>query len=142
MVRFKQIVRIASTTRNFWCPMLVYLKIIRKCNVRLTDGTILEVSRRDWGEYWSRITTLYAKKKLHFRVKDKFLVEIEKNGKRLIFRLPEIDDGLEEFHRRILELYYFEPYRYLKVKNRVMIDIGAWIGDTPIYFARGEPRKS
>ncbi|MEM3256177.1 MAG: FkbM family methyltransferase, partial [Thermoplasmatales archaeon] len=39
------------------------------------------------------------------------------------------------------ETFITEIYSYLKVKDKIVIDIGAFIGDTAIYFAIKGARK-
>jgi FkbM family methyltransferase len=115
--------------------MLVVLGIIKRCNAELLDGNVVEVSKETWGSYWDRITMLYLKKKLRSKIVDRFLIEIVFRGRNLKFKVPEIPDKLKEFEKIILEQFYFEPYRFLRVKGCTVVDIGAWVGDTSILFA-------
>jgi len=132
--KLRSVIRIISTTKNFYCPLLVYFNLIKKCNAVLFDRSRVEVSKETWGDYWNRITLLYLKKKLRFRIEDYFVI-FNFKGKELRFKIPEIPSEIESSAIKILENFYSEPYRFLNVKNKIVIDVGAYIGDTSVYFA-------
>jgi len=110
--------------------MLVYLGVARECNAKLRDGSLVRVAQSNWEEYWNRMTLLHMKMKLGFQAINRFTVKILFNGRKVLFKFPEIPEKFDEFSRRILELFYFEPYGLLNVKDRIVVDVGAWIGDT------------
>ncbi len=129
-----RVARVIFTTRNFYVIPSVYIGLVKEVNVNFIDGTSMRLSKKSWSNYWDKITTLYVLRKYRGVLKRDLL--IFRFGRReIIMKLPRIPGKIEEFAKRVLYQFYFDQYKYLHVKNRVVVDIGAWIGDTALLFA-------
>ncbi|HDD64256.1 MAG TPA: hypothetical protein ENF53_03775 [Thermoprotei archaeon] len=136
---------LVSTTRNFYCPILVYLGIIRRCTAKLSDGSTFDVTKETWYNYYRRVKALYLMKKARNLIKKMGLktaktplLEFNFKGRRLRFKVPEISDRPLKSVRAV---FYKETYRFLDVKDKVVIDVGAWVGDSSVYFALKGAKK-
>lgn len=72
-------------------------------------------------------------KSYHLRVMDNYVVSYYKNRElRFVYNTSE-----ERIHAILLTIgeFFDEPHSELDVKDRNVVDIGAYVGDTPIYFA-------
>jgi FkbM family methyltransferase len=67
-------------------------------------------------------------------------IELIFRGKRLYFYFDD-KNQLVNTMRLINEVYLAEVYKWLKVENKDVVDIGANIGDTSIYFALRGARR-
>jgi len=94
-------------------PMLVLRR--KRIVMRLRDGAIRQVSRR--GEL-SEATAEYFTRQVLQKVKTLYGVD-----------LSFLTGGFT-----FLETFHYELYRDLDVKGRIVVDIGAYMGDTAIYF--------
>lgn len=102
-------------------------------SMRLKDGTVYEYKTvQGWLE-----------KLADMRLRDMKLVggtdrtvAYRYNGRWIRFAGQSI-----EFSRRFNEIFVTEPYKRLDCRNRDVVDIGANVGDTAIYFALKGARK-
>jgi FkbM family methyltransferase len=129
-----KVVRIIFTTRNFYVIPLIYIGLVKEVNVNFIDGTLMHLSKTSWSSYWNKITTLYIFRKYRGIIKGNLLI-FRFGDKEIIMKLPEIPEKIEELVKRVLYQFYFDQYKYLHTRNRIVVDIGAWIGDTTILFA-------
>jgi len=94
-------------------PMLALRR--KSVKIRLRDGSIREVHRR--GDI-SKIVVDYFTRQALLRVRMFYKVDLSFLAKEHTF----------------IETFHYEFYGDLNVEDRIVVDIGAYIGDTTIYF--------
>lgn len=131
--------RIVFSTRNWHVVLLFLTGIVRTpVLVNLRSGKVMLLTQRTQEDYLRSTIYEYAQRLGARYIKHKNLAEIVYAKRRIRFALPCED---EEIYYRLLRQYYLPQYRCLRVRGRVVIDVGAYIGDTAIYFAlRGAKR--
>jgi len=128
--------RIWRTTRNWHEVLLVYLGLKRLSVAYLRSGDVFPVTKESWFEYWEHITAEYVRTELGVDILSKDTVSFEYLGRRLVLRFPKkVNFGA------LLGTFLYEDYASLNVSDKHVIDIGAYIGDTSIYFALKGARK-
>ncbi len=91
---------------------------------------------KDYEKFWySKLFFNYLKEKFKNRIKIKNnIMKIKKFNQEIGFYFKDIKQFLNTLGL-IEENFISEQYKDLDVKNKIVIDIGANIGDTAIYFA-------
>jgi len=102
---------------------------------QLRNGKKVKIEKSDdyfnfWQNFWNskpealifllRDAKFDKKKKIEFKYKNRFL--------RIYF--PEIGDAITVYKEQFID----EQYKWLNVKGKEVVDVGASIGDTAIYF--------
>jgi hypothetical protein len=116
---------------NWYSVVAFYLHIIPKTTAHFVDGTKVPIRLNDFAQFYERIYRLY--------LADNGFSYLEKNSSVLV-KTPE---GLQLF------LYTRKPYSFVldeifvlniysgdEAKGRVVIDVGASIGDSALYFMK------
>jgi len=93
-------------------PMLALKK--KPVTVRLRDGVVRKVFRRS---DVSKIVSEYFARQAVAKAKELYNVDLSFFGSEFTF----------------VETFYYELYKDLEVKGKVVVDVGAYIGDTAIY---------
>jgi len=94
-------------------PLLVLRR--RPLKIRLRDGIVeMAVNRGD-----------IAKIVKGFRVRQALMK---------VKRLYNVDLSFLSREPTFLEVFYYESYKVLDVREKIVIDVGAYVGDTTIYF--------
>ena len=116
------IYRYYATYRNF-IEVLMHT-ILNKFPIEATlrDGKRVILDNRVIAHHY----TIYYTKSKNLEINNSF-VEFEYNGRSVRFYGWKYGDPASAF--------VFNDYDFLDVKDKVVVDIGASIGDTPIYFA-------
>jgi hypothetical protein len=105
----------------------VYIGLIRYTTVRFKNGKRISVSKDSYQEFRDELFRQY--------LTDNGFVFIEKDGKKMVTTNNNI--RLNIFHDYINvidEVFVRKVYGEKEFKDKVVIDIGASIGDTPLYF--------
>lgn len=123
--------RIYKTTKNWYEVLLVYLGLKKFRVALLRSGYTIPVSKETWSEHWKCITIEFLKAKLRDLRLSMDMVTFEYLGRRILLRFPR-----QVNFDTLLRTFIYEEYAYLNV-----VEIGAYIGDTAIYFALKGARK-
>jgi len=139
--------------KNLSSSLYQYL-ILRKQNIelKLRNGETITVSRFLYPRviYYSKYIENMTKDNIYLKINNKTfqlpLKEIEILGFWNIIRLLKSDwlyyknyweknnIRFKHAYGAIYEVFNDEEYKFLNVQNRSVLDIGAFIGDSPIYF--------
>ncbi|MCL4381686.1 FkbM family methyltransferase [Candidatus Marsarchaeota archaeon] len=130
---FTNVVVLFRTTRNWFSLGLSYLGQNKEFTVKFRDGEVktyqtpTQVFKDSVAKYLvnsKRVTVV--NKRVKFEYKDREIV---------------LAGGVVLCTPLILENFFNEEYRAFNVKGRVVLDIGANIGDTAIYFVLNGAKK-
>lgn len=116
----KSMVRTVSSTRNWWDVVFLVIRLKKSILVRFRNGAEVE-NVSSYGQY----AILREKRKKSDSI-ELDIHEFEFRGRRISMK------GMSEHENEVFDQ---EIYRNLKCEGRVVIDIGANIGDSAIYFA-------
>ncbi|PLJ78179.1 FkbM family methyltransferase [Infirmifilum sp. SLHALR2] len=128
--------RVYKTTGNWYEVLLVHIGLKRSCVAQLRSGHTVLVSKEAWPEYWKHITVEFLKAKLRNLSLSENTASFEYLGKRIALHFPK-EVNLDT----LLSTFFYEDYVHLNIASRCVIDVGAYIGDTAIYFALRGTRK-
>lgn len=128
--------RIVVTVQNWPQVLLVKFGIIQKCDAIFVTGYRTRVDRGSFEEFMKRVNFFYQ-----FptgEIIDETLIKIPYQGRMIMLKFGK-------WGPIFTEVFGCEPYRkfleHFDIRNRVVIDIGANIGDTAIYFALWGAKK-
>ena len=130
----KSRIRWVKYIKNFWEYYLVRLGLLKGCVLKFRDGRDIKFSN-DKLQYLLDLRLMMRLKKKGFSVsklKNKFLVN-SNNIKFLVNNLSEL--------YVILENFIENQYDWLDPKDKKVVDIGANIGDTAVYFSKVKKAK-
>ena len=130
----KSQIRWIKYIKNFWRYYLVRLGLLKGCVLKFRDGRNIKFSN-DKLQYLLDLRLMMRLKKKGFSVsklKNKFLVD-SNNIKFLVNNLSELSVILENFIEN--------QYDWLDAKDKKVVDIGANIGDTAVYFSKVKKAK-
>jgi hypothetical protein len=127
---------VSKYVNNWYAVIAFYLHLIQSLEVRFLDGTKVRLTRTNFGQFYERIYMLY--------LMDKGFKYRPEDGSELV----ELPNGLRFF------LYTRKPYSFVfdeifvmgvyskfDVRDKVVIDVGASIADSSIYFATHGAKK-
>lgn len=136
--KIERLIRIIGTTQNYHEVLMVKLGLKGSCVAKLRSGKLLVLVKDhelSWQTYWREITMYSVMRKLSLRVINNIAI-FNFNGYRIVLIFPK-----EVNYASLFEVFYIEKYNKLNVRNRIVVDIGAYIGDTAIYFTIKGARK-
>jgi len=160
LVAPKALFRSRKLIRNLYSSLYQYL-ILRKQNIelRLRNGETITVSRFLYPRviYYSKYIENINKDSIYFKINNKNfqlpLKEIEILGFWNIIRSLKLgwqykDDHWEKngikfnhLYNAIYETFEEKQWNFLNVQNKSVLDIGAFIGDSSIYFILKDAKK-
>jgi tRNA G37 N-methylase Trm5 len=121
------ILLIRKYTHNWYSIIFVYLRIIQYTMVRFKNGKRIIVSKNNYQEFREELFQQYL-------VDNGFLIT-ENDGKKMVTTNNSIRLILFTDYINVLdEIFIRKVYGEKEFKDKVVIDIGASIGDTPLYF--------
>ena len=132
--RFKIFLRVVYTTRNWAEIILVKLGIKKSCRARFRQGFIMPLhsGRYSWEMFMSYVNLFRGRRNV--TISENNTIVFPYRGRELRFTT-----GAFGVNMPVLEVFQDEPYRkYLEefdIVGRQVVDIGANIGDTAVYFA-------
>lgn len=140
MGKLKRLMQVVKTTKNWIDILFTYFGLKRRTVAKLRSGKKILVDKDSWSKYWDVLKC----ELLRLRVFDEsclpslrrfkaFLVLFEFKGRRYLLLFPK-SCGLEHIKYILSEVFVSEVYSKLRVKRKIVIDIGAYVGDTSIYF--------
>jgi FkbM family methyltransferase len=127
--------------KNFWDYYLVRLKFIKKTTLHLNNGVDFIFSNDKLKEL-SILNKEFELKKAGFKiskVEDKIL--LESSGLKFIIKTNVELDVIMSNLNVILENFVQNQYGWLNSDGKVVVDIGANIGDTAILFSKIKKAK-
>ncbi len=123
--------------RNFLSLMLFRLNVLHRTTIRLDKSKSITLSKKeDYSEFWTNREVLSAQiKKDHLPIKIGRNVATygQRNKVRFYF---DSDMQMQNAVGLMVEQFFKGQYAWLNVKARTVLDIGANVGDTAIYFAQ------
>jgi FkbM family methyltransferase len=124
---------IFKTTENWIELGLSYLSTKKNFTARFRDGET---------KTYADTTDVFNDAVIKYLVQSG-LVKIKKNKVSFLYhgRKITLEGSLDLHARLVLENFFRDQYRKLGVEGSPVLDIGANIGDTPIYFALGGAKR-
>ena len=132
--KLKIFLRIMYTTRNWWDVLFLRLGLKKDCIAVLRKGyrVPLDGSWRQWKLFMSYVDLLRENSEAEVIGGNK--VKIRYRGRELFFNVGKFGVNMP-----FDDIFLREPYKKFveefDIRDRVVIDIGANLGDTAIYFA-------
>lgn len=114
-------------TKNWWLPILIRLGIIKKGHVVLRTGEVLELSKYNWDSYLIRRNLVVNRKVVTYPLNGGYLAKLNF----AILWAPSLKLLEAAANEDLMSIY---PREYFSKK--VIIDVGAYIGDTAILFSK------
>jgi len=128
---FKTFLRIVKTTKNWLEVTAVKLGLTSKCRAVFRNGYTFELHKGKWTEFMSRVNLF--REMPEAKIVDEKAIQFSFRGRTLMFYNGQWGVQI------VTEAFKIEPYkRFVEecdIRGRVVVDIGANIGDTPVYFA-------
>ena len=115
--------------KNWWAVGFVYTGFKESSILKMKDGTMIMFKKSNVNELISRMRSLG----LTEDTKRKFKVKINGN-------LASLPLGKWKLHVRISTLsavlheFYEKPHKEMNVKGKIVVDIGAYMGETALYY--------
>jgi len=138
-VRLVILAKLMQYVENWYLLVFYRLRLLKRCRLKFRDGEIFVLNgstySRFWKLFWYKVQLRELERKLGFQLKA--------NKCRFTFNGSEVKMYLGDKSSiyAIHSTFIKQVYRRLNVKDRIVIDIGAYIGDTPIYFTLKGARK-
>ena len=135
-LRIVDIKHIIKVTRNWYEIILFRLGLKRKIYIVLKNGSRFRVNDYNGYNYFWELGQLLLNKNEIDKKRHLIIVKFKVNKilKKAVFGFKSIRDA-RNMGWLIAENLIYEQYKILGVSNKDVIDIGANIGDTAIYFA-------
>lgn len=134
---YRNIIYSNEFIKNFFSYALVRSGVLRSAKLQLRDGTVMKFDRSRSKRRLLRLK--YGKYSLHLLGK-KYgqLKVINKEGNVLLSFGNDIKFSGEDFNQLgvVFENFVEEEYKPLECDGRTVLDIGANIGDTAVYFSK------
>jgi len=113
--------------RNWWLPTLIRLGVVKRGYVVLRTGEVLEVSRRNWESYVIRRNLAVDKGVFTYFINGGYLAELSYG----ILWAPNLKLVAASGNEDLVSIYPREFF-----SGKVVIDVGAYIGDTAVLFSK------
>jgi FkbM family methyltransferase len=130
--KIKDLLVLRRTVKN-WYSILIFRSGFKKTGfvMQLRDGKKIEIRKpEDYFSFWD-----------HYFIKiDKRVIRFKFGSKRLKFYYDSKKQLANTLYL-IKEQFIEKQYNLLNIKNRIVVDIGANIGDSAIYFALKGAKK-
>lgn len=129
ILKFKKYLRIVWTTKNWPTVLIIVFSLHKSCEAVFRGGLRFKVSSGNLEQYMSHVNFIrcFPDGKIF---EDK--VEIIYGGRAISFYFGDWGPNI------ISEIYYDDPYREIvkdqDIIGKQVVDIGAAVGDTAIYF--------
>lgn len=118
---------LAKVTRNWWSVLLVYTGLKREATINFRNGDSFMLSRKNLSEFNVKMELEALPK----RVKEK----LSRRGGMLMYRAKGKTLRLRpEVAPQIATEFSFDVHAQIDVRNRDVVDIGAYVADSALYF--------
>lgn len=120
--------------KNWVAVLMVYLNLKRAVVVRFRDHTTLALSKRQFTQFYEK---LY---RMHLQANG-FTFSVDEQG-RSIVKTPHGDHLIvpDGYSIAFDEVYLMQVYGRPDLVDKTVVDVGASVGDTAIYFSHLGPR--
>ena len=126
-----------KVTRNFWDYYFVKLGVKKSAVIRFYDSEKFLLTKQNLNQFFERE---FQKKIMLDKPKG---FDFKKQGGKIVFSLDHLkfitNKALEGC--AILETFVEKQYDWLDVKGKTVVDVGANIGDTAVYFSKVKHAK-
>ncbi|RLG62913.1 hypothetical protein DRO21_06825, partial [archaeon] len=138
-VRLVILAKLIQYVENWYLLVFYRLRLLKHCKLKFRDGELFVLNSSTyshfWKLFWYKVRLRELERKLDFQLEaDKCRFTF--NGSKVRMHLGD-KCSIYAIHSTFIK----QVYHMLNVKNRIVIDIGAYIGDTPIYFILKGARK-
>ncbi|BCS91235.1 MAG: hexuronic acid methyltransferase AglP [Candidatus Micrarchaeota archaeon] len=130
---------VSKIVKNWYDVLLFRLGIKKKLTMKLRSGKVKHFNnQKEYFDFWN---TVEAQEELLSAYKAKDLIKIKKNyvefkyNGHIVKMSYKNERQLVDALLLIREQFVEEQYKLLNVKDKIVVDIGANIGDSAIYFA-------
>jgi len=126
MVRYDYLAKTYKLIKNWYDVILFRLGIKKKIKIILRDGREFAINNfNDYRKFW-----LEKVAKINVKTNEKY-IEFPYDGKniKMFYSFPVDTCNI------VNEVFFDNVYKFLEVKNKIVVDIGANVGDSAIYFA-------
>lgn len=144
MANFKgplaNLLNIHRVVKNYWNVLLFKYGIIKDTWFKLYSGESFHIRNiRDYEKFWeNKMVYLNNNYKIKLRrklIKVYFGKEYPKYySKSNISFIFDNENAIGNTIRQIRDILYYKEYRFINPKNKIVVDVGANIGDSAIYF--------
>jgi FkbM family methyltransferase len=121
---------VVSLIRNWWDVGAVYMGLASSKRLQMKDGSTFMLNKENTNKLVSVMRGMQiseeARKAFKISV-DKDLAYMTVHGKRLKISAESLPSFASEFGN--------EPHKGVNVKNRLVVDVGAYLGETAVYYA-------
>ncbi|MGC8982046.1 MAG: FkbM family methyltransferase [Minisyncoccia bacterium] len=135
IVNFYNLKRTIFVAKNWYEIVLFKLKVIKKFYIITRNGKKFKIhNKEDYKEFWTFIEPIQEGQIINPRCNIKVRkthISLRYKNKKIKFYGQTFDGLLDSIREEFIE----KQYSRLKVKNRVVLDIGGYVGDSAIYFA-------
>ena len=137
--KFHKLFEVIRLVKNWQDPILFKLGLKKKIIIKMRDGRSIEIKNFvAFEEFWKNRyfeKLLNESKRINLRInKNKNLIAFKFNKKQIYINFGS-ESHLEDSLQLIYEEFVKEIYKFLEPRKKIVINIGASIGDSAIYFA-------
>jgi len=137
--KFHKLFEVIRLVKNWQDPILFKLGLKKKIIIKMRDGRNFEIKNLvAFEEFWKNRyfeKLLDESKRINLRIdKNRNLIIFKFNKKQIYINFGS-ESHLEDSLQLIYEEFVKEIYEFLEPRKKIVINIGASIGDSAIYFA-------
>jgi hypothetical protein len=128
LLTFAGISLLRRYVKNWYSVIATYTRLLHYTNANFRNGVRLKVSRSDYSDFREELFRQY----LH----DNGFLYTQRGGRPVVRTSTGIELILLNDYSNILdEIFLSKIYRKERLDNRIVIDVGASLGDSSLYFA-------
>ena len=136
--KINDLLSIRKIVKNWIDVVLFRINLKKTLTIQFRDGeTIHFKNMEDYFSFWNhdlgQKELLKTNKNIHYEIKDD-IFELEHQNRKIYFYYDS-EKQIDNTVSLIKENFIKEQYKWLDVKGKDVVDIGANVGDTAIYFA-------
>ena len=116
-----------SAVDNWWCVLLVHAGVLKSAAVRLKDGGSFNLTKKNIAELmiYAEFNTLPKEVRKNIHMHAGYAV-LDVCGRKLRLGKGAIEQVASEFH--------YNKHNLIDVKSRDVVDVGAYVGDSTLYY--------
>jgi len=133
--KLHDILVVHKLVKNWYDVILFRAGLKKKIIIKMRDGRNIKIeSLNDYKLFWKK-QHFESYKKINLSIdKDRNLIKFKFNKKQIYINFGS-ESHLKDSLQLISEVFVDEIYKFLEPRKRVVVNIGASIGDSAIYFA-------
>jgi len=125
--------------KNWWAIFLFKYGLVKKSKIKLYNGKTFDIrNSRDYKNFFEE-PSLYLASNYKIELKNnRLVVNINPdypgyyNRKKILLAYDKI--MLSDIIRQVRDIFYYKEYSFMNPNKKTVVDIGANIGDTAIFF--------